>query len=1129
MRQVWNIYYDLYLEPHDVLLVENQAKKLCELSQSLQTWQASPYGTTLRFCDEKTLLLVHNIWAKYAQQASWRDPVADRDRWAQYRDRLRDAKTKQSHTRQATKQAVSRSCAPLAMQMAGDLLSLTEEHWESGVSGDPQAASSREIPNPIFAVSLTALSELKYPTNPLLGFHLAVAQANLTELSPLSLEQQDTGSLQDRSRLFEMALLQFRNWTEAFVEAAPRIVVRFVASESIAFCYTLRYNSKTGETCAHHYRGRHGFDVLRLADSEYGVEGSAPRRFDAIDASTFARHASTLDLLISAGPLLKDTASSTLYTAYRHHMSNPGNFEELLHGHSTTISLLLGLVPTEYWPNAKAVTTADQVLTAWTEDQDMPETMNGILWSKIAWRHSKHIVGRPSLPSLHVEVLDLANLLFSVYRSTLSRIPATGEIPVLSHEPVAIAALMSSICDKVGADSAQVWDNFLQRVKDDTSTKDAALRLLGALTMHSPTLNPQPFSGLTAGVETESTTLPAFKQWSNIPDTLAITMVVPPELWKQLVHDPVKAGPGRRPSIEIIGRLRFHTPDAAVETDEDSLYHETHFSFGTVEKHGSPNQDDFTIYVQEDEAGWDGTSPMVVSYHIPTEYVGARVSAETTCFSSLRLAYDRTIYGDVPELAGWVYEAPLHDVEQVLITKYQPGKVGRGITEGMLRSIKNPADSVEDTTPPETILTADFGPSGDIVSITGRLNITSADAQQMLADKTPIRLKQVSPFTIDILFVPPKRDLLRIPLTFPAPVLQDGSKSRIARKSCYIEITAPLAEPSAHPTILEAHLLHATSNPSPQQPPTTVNMPHINLDTLPILSLSDKSRIQFMTTLTSLMFSTRERRLREAQALSRSKKAASSPRLDFKESLFTIFMLTSGLQGGETGLFAFTRGDEGIHMLLFVSAIRLDGAHGGVVLDAAVLPFTKRLIRSGELAEFLIMLRTLECCTLTVGEEELALWKKALPALAERCRTWSHESGCEYYETGKVPVSLADGDHVLCSCGQGKLPDTFVSLPDWETAARYATRVAISPLYASALVEELIDPALAKDVAEEMMGRKVAVKRCRNCGKTENDEGVKLKKCLRCLEVLYCSSQCQKRDWAKHRMECEESEVYNQE
>jgi hypothetical protein len=106
----------------------------------------------------------------------------------------------------------------------------------------------------------------------------------------------------------------------------------------------------------------------------------------------------------------------------------------------------------------------------------------------------------------------------------------------------------------------------------------------------------------------------------------------------------------------------------------------------------------------------------------------------------------------------------------------------------------------------------------------------------------------------------------------------------------------------------------------------------------------------------------------------------------------------------------------------------------------------------------------------------------------------------------------------------GKLPGEFVSLPEWETAAQYATRVAISPVYASPLVEELIAPDLAKAMAEELAG-KVVVPKCRNCGRAESEE-VKLKKCMRCLAVMYCSAECQKKDWKKHRMECEESEEH---
>jgi hypothetical protein len=166
-----------------------------------------------------------------------------------------------------------------------------------------------------------------------------------------------------------------------------------------------------------------------------------------------------------------------------------------------------------------------------------------------------------------------------------------------------------------------------------------------------------------------------------------------------------------------------------------------------------------------------------------------------------------------------------------------------------------------------------------------------------------------------------------------------------------------------------------------------------------------------------------------------------------------------------------------------------------------------------------------------VDDAELRLWKRCLPALAERCRTWDHDPAtCEYAAQGRVPLSLEDGKQVLCSCGQGELPDEFIPLPDWETAARYATRVAISPVYASHLVEELIDPALVKAAArgEAWNDGEQMKKACWNCGKTEETEGVRLKKCLRCLEVVYCSSACQKKDWNKHRMECQESDLHHQ-
>ncbi|KAK4159070.1 hypothetical protein QBC43DRAFT_304988 [Cladorrhinum sp. PSN259] len=438
--------------------------------------------------------------------------------------------------------------------------------------------------------------------------------------------------------------------------------------------------------------------------------------------------------------------------------------------------------------------------------------------------------------------------------------------------------------------------------------------------------------------------------------------------------------------------------------------------------------------------------------------------------------------------------------------------------------------------------------TNNVTSINGHLDITSDLGKKLLADKTiPISLQQSSPYTINVHF---SKARLILPLTFPVPVSKEKSKTRIARTSQYIEIIAPLAD-ALEELVLDDYLFPVVLLPS-HVPTTLGNIAYLNLENLPILATDDKLRARFIVGLTSLMFSARERELRqelnEAEG-DRSLIDFDPPaRLMFKDSLFTFFMVSSGLQGGQTGLFAISHlsADKGVNMLVFVSAIRLDSASGSIVADAAIIPFTKELVDSGELEEFLLILRTLECCTITVDDEELVLWKRCLPALAERCRTWQH-------------------DKRKCDCGQGKLPDGFVTVPEWETAAKYATRVAISPVFASPVVEELVDTGLVKDMKrlqqeklqqeqqkqqqqqpkqeqpkqekQEQQQQKqqeqqeqqqqqpaqlslVEIETCRSCGKSNEKDGVTLKKCMRCQAVKYCSPACQKKDWKKHRAEC---------
>ena len=46
------------------------------------------------------------------------------------------------------------------------------------------------------------------------------------------------------------------------------------------------------------------------------------------------------------------------------------------------------------------------------------------------------------------------------------------------------------------------------------------------------------------------------------------------------------------------------------------------------------------------------------------------------------------------------------------------------------------------------------------------------------------------------------------------------------------------------------------------------------------------------------------------------------------------------------------------------------------------------------------------------------------------------------------------------------------------------------------------------------------IPKCHFCGKEQDENGEKLKRCSRCSTVWYCNVKCQKRDWKQHRLVC---------
>ncbi|KXH31652.1 MYND finger [Colletotrichum nymphaeae SA-01] len=1119
----WNLYYNLHIDSSDLHILSSQVKKLLKASESLKSWKGSSYGKVLPFCDQATLDDVRTVWISYENAAASDNVIANSE--ALTANLKHSIEMKRIAFGNAVAFTGLRSAAPAALQNAQEVTEASQQFWESA-DATPNGAVSN--PNPLFYASLSKHHLLHYGTDPILGFHLAAAFIPLTDQSPLKPDQQD-----ERTRVFSAAKTQFREWAAACgtLLRGKKLVIRSIASEALAFCHTLQHLIVTKETSAGWYRRQFDARVLSLDQDVYGTKSTAPIAFDTVDTSNLADHFGTLNILMSALPLLTPHPWSAVFTEtlLKRESTAKEAFDTLLYGHGPTISLLVGASAVEYWTNSTAVSSVDEILIGLsTKSIQAKGDEVAQVHSRITWKQSKLFSGANASGPLAIESEALASILFNLYLKvfahenpmkllSISKSSVTQLIRNTAYSHFhrgTLVSLLHYLKLRLSVDNfGKTCRSLLQKVSAERSLMFTGnLRQDLSVQMHTQGVGSEDW--LLAEIK-PNRDLGGFDSWTSVPEVVAVTLVVPREKIARVFDGSDQA------------KISSPTIRGSLVSGEDAnhkwhnFYDEVQLVFGTVKSSGDRDTSDFSVTVDADPAGWLGGSPLIATFYVSAAALQVERKTSYVRLEVLSSAQSIAVFSKTLGSELRIFQAKLADEDSVFITKYMPGQTRYPAASEAAGLVAEAA--FEKSTDTESFFTANASQRQDrIETITGHLDILSAKRKKFLTDKLPITLDQVSPFTVNVVFG--EKELV-YPLTFPTLIDASKAKTRIARTSAYVEVIAPFAEPSSDPetnTVLTDFVYPTQLARGLPNTPANLNTPHLNLDRLPVINVARKDELPFLNTLLSFEFSVRERALRERINASRLD-LAPSPRVNFKESIFTMTMLSTGQQGGQTGLFCLNHPDRGgIHMLFFVSALRLDAASASVVLDAAVLPFTLPIIKKVE--PFLLLLRELEMASVTVNDEELILWKKVLPALAERTRTWNHKSSCEYRKAGAtIPLSLEPSEAVLCSCGRGQFPSNFIGLPEWDTASKYATRIAISPTFAVPFVEEIVDTNKYKDYRAN--GMAPPKERCTNCGK-EPTNGAALKKCMRCLTVKYCSADCQKKDWRKHRGECKESEAY---
>ncbi|KAL8345340.1 hypothetical protein RB601_005397 [Gaeumannomyces tritici] len=1190
-----SLYYDLFVDEAVIELFRTHLHKLAEAAGSWETWNGGPYGSVIKFADHHTFLIFRRILSKLSYAAST-DGIASNFNKYQASLMATWREMRGNTGVQGSVITALRSAAPLSLRLsdesiASDVTVSYNQYWNNAMDSPPTDRA-----NPLFALPLVrGESVLHSGTDPVAGFHLATAFAPLMPGSPVRMDSAARHSI-PKSKWAMQEL--FREWTQALQETIShgRFVVRLVSTDALSLCHTLRYcAAKDPERpSAGLYRRQLSAQALELDQGQYGgaaKDTAAPVTFDAIDSSNLADSLGAFNILFSAGPLLKPAPWAALSTEMLRspEVDERESFAKLLPGGTLTLAHILGFTVAEYWTNTTTAGGGLEVIGSMLKGSDggparmfpgrmtwVPDTQLSGLGNtapsrlKLDTDTAIGITGR-----VYADMFDAENVK-TLMRSTADQtLPRRGGMPQ-SHRGTFVA-LLKALMSTVDTDWDAVNRALIEKNYSDTAIimgNNYGQELVTLMHLHGVFTE----QWLLSEVKTDPQHSPArYQKWTRIPEIMAVTLVVPLEAVKKTFL----VAAGARPALSFQVTLKS-SRGAWV-----NYFGCAQMSIGTVEAQGSPQSEDFKVSVKEDRNGWTGNSPVVVSFYCPTsalqvEPTSALISLDVQpTLQAIRMLNGR------PGNPKMVFQTNLCDSSAVFFSRYLPGHSSYPIVS----TYKEPAGDSRSDKPSSLSMDA---ATGEIAALTGRVDITDEEGRKRLADKVPIQLRQTSPFIIEVVF---GDDDLVYPLHFKLPVENQGSRTRIARTSGYVEVVAPLAKPTESEHLQGfMHPMAIAARASEEEDVTTVpsvlssTLPYVNLDMLPslVVSSQDKQPIRWLTTLASHIFSNRERRIREQVQNSDITDAlkltpAGTARTNFKESLFSMFMVASGLQGGQTGLFALEKpdsaggGNAGVQMLVVVSALRLDCAGGTVIADAAVLPLTRSLLAGdADLRAFLALSQSFEVCYLKVDDAELALWRRALPAMAERCRTWEHDAAagaCEYGAAGvSLPlpeeggVGVPGGSPVFCSCGRGRLPADFVSIPQWDEAARpHATRVALGLVFAAPFVEEVVDqvalaelrairdgdhhpPAPGPSAAssdgpgEGSSGGGVTSAarhalpdsdRCLTCGALDGSpvasspsplpsaaDVVSLSRCNGCRRAKYCSRDCQRKDWKRHKPEC---------
>ncbi|KAI6098797.1 hypothetical protein EV401DRAFT_2278628 [Pisolithus croceorrhizus] len=1096
--RIWNVFYHMMLDEASLLLLIKQCRKLVPLAESMDSWRQGPYSHFIVMCNSDTLSEIGRFWKLWLGTSDLNAKQTRRFK-ERFQDGIRRIRKPLEDSRVIT---TIRSAGPLAPVATYAVSEQFKRFWATGVTDDGlRNMKPANRVNPTFAFSTTSGDEfsLHYCTDPISGFHLAESLAS----SGLEIDDEAPSAVFE---IVRTARQQFSTWSKAIVHrvrttsaSSASFVVRMYAGEALAFCRALHSVNNPSEFTIHMplssapWKGA----VVQLDNTSYSpsAPSPAPTSFDVIETSNLVDHLGLQNLLIVTNPLLRHSHSSTLYTEVLLSVADSPAEGILEHvcGDLSTISLLLGVVPSSYVSRFTTRSDISQVLLLAISGPFAIRYQERLAWKPIGFGHGINDLQQ----TLSFSPNQLTGTLFDIYLKMFSDEDLGKKVAAMSlDEPHALcklnslstvhytrrsfALLLAYIRTRIHCDWDGVMDDLHTLVLQDrtlTSGSDFYQEMVTQLYLAG--FRPSWLSPVAAQELRLEENPSMFRRWSAVPEVVTVVLVVPRHAITKVQSDLSEAG----------------TPYLQCETWADfghNVFACISISFGKLEvSHQGENK---VAVIVEDGADIKGTSPLIVSFPILSTCL--MVVTGGTVSLAIRSTVKTAPLSRKLEPGMCLFKALLTDERFVHILSRAP-ITGNGTTNEA-RPLVPP--TLLDETDLGRPIHVEMDESNTLVkTLAAHVDIVNPAEQAALTGRRTITAEQLSLNKAKLHVGEYQRTV-----PFPLPVDITNAKLRVARKSKYIEVVAPMA--LTLDSKQERNITGSFRMTFDSGVPTLWGMPRVNLDRCPSFKLPDGQKaFNWFSGSVTHMFSQRERMSYTQRVfLGRIPDTFT----DLKESLRTLLSMAIGLGGETRAEFALCNHSKGdTYAIILVAGVRLDLVSHAVVADSWIIPMSddikNKLLRE---VPSLVLIKT--------NAHESEAWRHLLPFFIERCRTWKHRPNCEYLVHDSIPRypnAGSDPNKVSwCSCGMGigteALRGRYGSVE-----AKYATRAAISPLFIVPYLEyaETMEPAHVPLVGP-------ALARCAACGKG----GVPLSRCNRCKANKYCSKDCQVKDWQTHKRNC---------